>query len=38
MDALIYILKPAAFLICLAIFMYLVVDNYFYLASKRKKS
>ena len=38
MDAFIYILKPTAFIICLAIFMYLVVDNYFYLAGKRKKS
>ncbi len=38
MDALIYILRPTAFLICLAIFMYLVVDNYFYLAGRRKRT
>jgi hypothetical protein len=37
MDALIYVLRPMAFVLCLAIFMYLVVDNYFYLAGRRKK-
>jgi|GEM_PF-3936585 len=33
---LLYVLRPTAFVICLAIFMYLVVDNYFYFAAKRK--
>jgi hypothetical protein len=37
MDALIFVLRPAAFVICIAIFMYLVVDSYFYLAGRRKK-
>jgi len=33
---LLYLLRPTAFVICLAIFMYLVVDNYFYFVAKRK--
>jgi len=29
-------IKAAAFLICIAIFLYLVIDNYFYYKNRRK--
>jgi hypothetical protein len=32
-----FVLRPTAFVICIAIFVYLVVDNYFYLVSKRRR-
>ena len=33
----IYLVKSVAFLICIAVFMYMVVDNYFYFKNKAKE-
>jgi len=37
MEDFLFVLRPTAFVICIAIFVYLIVDNYFYFISKKRR-